>query len=163
MRSWLTGPSGDLVRIAASTVLFYALTLIAVRLAGRRTLATLSAFDALVTIALGSLLATVIVDPSIPLSYGAAALLTLLVLQVAVGALRRAVPATRRLLDFRPLTLFADGEPTDDRGALGPQITRDELLAALRQRGFTGLEDVSVVILEANGEVSVIPRSADRS
>ena len=158
MPAWLTAPSEDLVGVVATTALFYSVTLIAVRVAGRRTLAELSAFDALVTIAVGSLLASVIVNPAIPLTQGAAALLTLLVLQVAVAALRRAVPATRRFLDFRPLTLFADGERREHTGVFGPQLTRDELVAALRAHGFESLEDVSVVILEASGQISVIPR-----
>ena len=53
------------------------------RLSGKRTLGKMNAFDLVVTVALGSTLATVILGKAVPLAEGLVALLMLICLQFA--------------------------------------------------------------------------------
>jgi uncharacterized membrane protein YcaP (DUF421 family) len=133
----------------------YVSILIGVRVAGRRTLAQLSAFDAVITIALGSMFASTVVarDPSY--AQGLTAVVTLLVLQIGLGSLRRRFAVVRRVVDFEPVPLIKDGVDQPRGGMLGAQITDDELLSALRVRGVFDRAAVELCILEPNGEVSV--------
>lgn len=136
----------------------YATTFALVRTAGRRTVSQLSVFDALITIAVGSVFATSVVSDPPSYGRGVAAVVTLLLLQVVVGALRQRVPRLRRLLDFSAQTVFETGQAHVDRNLLGPQLTPDEIDAAVRAAGYTDREQVAVVVLESNGSFSVIPR-----
>ncbi len=155
MSEWF-GASWEVVGfVVLSTVAMYASVLLGVRTAGRRTLAQMSAFDAVVTIALGSMLATTALSPRPSYAQGATAVGTLLVLQVALGWLRMRSPRFRRMVDFEPVVLVEAGVERPSSGLLGPQMTDDELRSALRVRGLFDLEEAERVLLEPSGDLSV--------
>lgn len=133
----------------------YLSTLVAVRVAGRRTLAQLSAFDVVVTIAIGSLLASTAVSRDASYAQGITALLTLLVLQVVVAAGRRRFSSLARLLEFEPRVVVRDGRVDLDESPLGAQLTRGELESALRQHGVFDSARVRLVVLEPTGRFSI--------
>lgn len=160
MADWFGASWSTLGFVALSTVAMYLSVLVGVRLAGRRTLAQLSAFDAVVTIALGSILSTTVLSASPSYARGVTAVVTLLGLQVTLGAARRRYPKVRRLVDFDPVPLIEDGVEQPRGGPLGVQLTDDELRSALRRRGVFDVDDVDEAVLEPTGDVSV--RRRDR-
>ncbi len=141
--------------MASGTAAIYLSTLVAVRVAGRRTLARLSGFDIVITVALGSLLASTAVSREPSYVQGMAALVTLLTLQVVVAAARRRLPFVARLLEFEPRVVMRDGEVDLDASPLGAQLSRGELEAALRQHGVFDPTGVRVLILEPTGRFSL--------
>ncbi len=151
----LGAPWSTVAGVVAITAVMYATLLVAVRVAGRRTLAQLSAFDVLVTIALGTILGSTAVSPSVSYAEGLAGAVTLLILQVALGALRRSSPRVRKLVDFSPRVVAEDGQMALPANALGPQMTADELRSQLRLRGAYEPTAVEQAILEPMGGVSV--------
>lgn len=142
--------------VAVATALMYLLTLIALRFAGRRTVARMSAFDFVVTIALGSIIATTVVSPDNSLANGFTAVIVLLVLQMSVGALRQRSDAVRRLVDFAPVVVYENDEMDLPSSPLSAQPTKEELESKLRASGLTGWERVEKMVLEPDGNVSVI-------
>lgn len=139
-----------------STALIYAFALAAVRIAGRRTLAQLSAFDILVTIAAGTVAGSAALPSHPTVADGAAVLVTLFTLQVVLGTLRQRIPAMRRLVDFSAQEVIRNGQP-DLRSHVGTaQLTTTELLSELRLQGVTSMDQVAVAVLEPNGKVSVL-------
>jgi len=42
----------------------------------------------------------------------------------------------------------------------GEGVTRDELMAALREHGVTRLDDVRLAVLKVDGDISVVPRDS---
>jgi uncharacterized membrane protein YcaP (DUF421 family) len=62
------------------------------RLSGRRTLSKMNAFDLIVTVALGSTLATILLDRELPLAEGMLAFALLIGLQFVVTARARCGP-----------------------------------------------------------------------
>ena len=137
------------------TTAMYFSTVLAARVAGRRTFAQLSVFDVIVTVAVGSLLASTSArgDPSY--GQGMAALLMLLVLQVLVAAARRRFSAVTRLLEFEPEVVLRDGDVQLGKSVLGPQLTWGELESALRQHRVLEVPAASVVLLGPTGQFSV--------
>jgi uncharacterized membrane protein YcaP (DUF421 family) len=152
---WFGSSWATVAYVATSTTAIYCSTLLVVRLAGRRTVSQLSAFDIVVTIALGSLIASTAVSPEPSYAQGITAVATLLTLQVAAAALRQRVPVLRRLLDFAPFAVVRDGEVHLPTSPLGPQMTKDELLTKLRERGIFHLDDLRLVVVEPTGGISV--------
>lgn len=155
MSEWFLAPWPMIGAVVLVTTAMYASTLLAVRLAGRRTLARLSAFDVVTTIAVGTLLGSTAISRDPSYARGLTALLTLLGLQIAVAAARRWIPGVRRLLDFAPLVVVRHGEVRLPTGLLGPQLTPDELRSALRRHGVFDPAGARVVVLEPNGQISV--------
>ncbi len=128
----------------------------AVRVAGRRTVSQLSAFDALITITLGSILAGAMVSDPPSYGRGAIAIGTLLALQLTLGALRQRVPRLRRILDFAPATVYDERGEHLDGNPLGAQLTSDELDSAVRAQGLASRDTVLTIVLEPRGSISVI-------
>lgn len=147
-------PWATVAWVAVSTVAIYVSTLIAVRIAGRRTLAQISTFDIITTIALGSVMATTAVSTSARYAQGATAVGTLLVLQTVVAAARQRWPRLRRLVDFRPEVVVEDGAMHLSASPFGPQLTESELRSLLRREGVFDLSSVQLVIVEPAGQLS---------
>lgn len=138
-----------------AVLLVYIGAVVALRLAGRRTVAQMSAFDVVVTVAIGSTIASTVVPTNAAVSDGLAALGVLLLCQVVVAAVRQRFASTRRILDFEPLRVFSNGKWDLRRSPTSAQLTEDELFAMLRQKGIFDLGDVRVVVLEPTGKLSV--------
>lgn len=146
-----------LARTVVVGVAAYGLLIAMLRASGKRTLSKMNAFDFVVTVALGSTLATVLLNRSVPLAEGVAALALLICLQYAITWLAVRVPAVQALVKSEPTLLLHDGCYLDQ--ALKRQrVTRDEVLAALRQSGMDDPAGARSVVLETDGSLSVIPR-----
>jgi uncharacterized membrane protein YcaP (DUF421 family) len=129
------------------------------RLSGSRTLAKMNAFDLVVTVALGSTLASVLLNKDVALAEGTLALVVLIGLQFAVSWTSVRARWVRRLVTGDPLLLLRRGT------MLAPalrhaRVTEDEVRAAVRAAGMAALHDVEAVVLETDGSFSVVPRSA---
>lgn len=68
-------------------------------------------------------------------------------------------PRLRPALDGEAVIVVEDGKPID-RNLRRNRITRDELAAAARQEQLGSLDDVRWAVLETNGRISFIPKSA---
>ncbi|WP_017670487.1 YetF domain-containing protein [Blastomonas sp. AAP53] len=148
----------DLARVAGISLLAYVSLIIVLRLAGKRSLAKLNAFDLVVTVALGSTFATVLLSSDVAFLEGLLAFAALALLQWGVSRLSVAWPAFRNLVRSQPRLLLEDGEFLME-AANDERITQDELLAAVRSAGVGRLEDVAAVVLETDGSLSVIKRA----
>lgn len=156
MEQWLGASWSEMGKVALTTLSIYATTVVGLRVAGRRTVSQMSAFDFVVTIAIGSLVATTALSPDSRYGQGLAALLTLLAAQQVVALVRQRIPATRRVLDFSPEPLYSDGDMNLRQNPLTAQVTETELYSKLRHEGITSLDHVKVVILEPDGEISIL-------
>jgi uncharacterized membrane protein YcaP (DUF421 family) len=125
------------------------------RVTGKRTLAKMNAFDLVVTVALGSTLATVVLSKDVALAEGVLAFALLASLQFAVAWLSVRSKRFRELIKSEPRLLVSRGEVLDS-AMREERVTRDEILSAARSSGYAGLTDLEAVILETDGSFSVI-------
>jgi uncharacterized membrane protein YcaP (DUF421 family) len=153
-RALIEAFSGTL-RVFAVGLFAYAALVLLLRLAGKRTLTKLNAFDLIVTVALGSTLATVLLSQDVSPAEGAAALALLVAMQFAVAwtSVRSSVVA--RLVKAEPTLLLHDGRMLD-AAMRRERVTRAEVLAALRGAGLGSPEQAEAVVLETDGSLSVI-------
>jgi len=150
-----------LLRVALVGGAAYGLLLVMLRLSGKRTLSKMNAFDLVVTVALGSTLATVLLSADVPLLEGVLALALLIFLQFAITWLSVRSSWFEGVMKSEPTLIVHNGSYLDD--ALRQQrVTRTEVDAALRASGKTGLSEVRSVVLETDGSISVIPEGEKR-
>jgi uncharacterized membrane protein YcaP (DUF421 family) len=148
----------DLIRVALVGPAAYATLVLVLRVSGKRTLAKLNAFDLAVTVALGSALATALLSSDVSWAEGALAFAMLALLQLVVSWASARLPRGRSVVTAGPTLLLRDGQP--DHAALRDQrLTVEELRQAVRSTGTGGLDQVTAVVLESDGSLSVIPRS----
>lgn len=136
----------------------YVALVVMLRLSGKRTLSKMNAFDLVVTVALGSTLATVLLDRSVPLADGVLALGLLVFLQYAITWTSVRSDRFQDLVKAVPTTLVRDGDFLEDN-MRAQRVTREEIEAALRQHGVAAVDRARSVTLETDGSLSVVPTS----
>lgn len=146
-------------RTALVGVLAYVSLVALLRVSGKRTLSKMNAFDLVVTVALGSTLATVLLAKDVALAEGIAAFVTLIGLQFIVAWLSVRSAAVNRLVKSEPTLLLYRGELLRD-ALRRTRVTDGEVAAAVRQQGIAALEDVEAVVLETDASFTVVPGSA---
>ena len=146
--------------IVLSAVALYALLILYTRLVGLRSFSKMSGFDFAITIAIGSVLASVTLWQKPTLWEGAVALGTLFGLQFVVGNLRKRVPGVTAALDNAPLLLM-DGEEVLSDNLQRANMTEADLRAKLREANVTRFDQVRAVVMESTGDVSVLHAPPD--
>ena len=150
---------GGLLRVLITACVAYAALIVMLRISGKRTLGKMNAFDLVVTVALGSTLATVLLNRDVPLAEGILALLVLICLQYIIAWVSIRSATFERIIKSEPTLLVHDGRYLDT--ALRMQrVTRAEVDAALRAQGKTAIGGIRSVVLETDGTMTVIPGSA---
>lgn len=153
--SWM-----GLLRTAIVGICAYAALLLLVRISGKRTLSKMNAFDLIVTVALGSTLATILLSKDAVLAEGVLALALLIFLQFSITWLSVRSAPVSRLVKAEPRLLFHRGEFL--RGAMKKErVNEGEVLQAMRSQGLSSLEEVAAVVLETDGSFSVLPSTGE--
>lgn len=151
---WLGASWGDLVMVVVSTVAIYLAVIVYTRLAGLRSFSKMSSFDFAITVAFGSLMATIAVSPTATLSQGVLGLGVLYLLQVGVGALRRR-SRFQQLVDNEPRLLMAGTEIIDDN-LREARVTEEDLRAKLREANVIDPRQIRAVVMESTGDIAVL-------
>lgn len=152
----------SLVRILVIGVLAYASLIILLRVSGKRTLTKMNAFDFVVTVALGSTLASVLLSKDVTLLDGVLAFSVLIFLQYIVTWLSVRSKGFSKFIKSEPKLLFFQGQFL--RQAMkAERITENELIAVARKNGIGSLYEVDAMILETNGKVNVIQKLKESS
>jgi len=146
------------LRSALTAAGIYIVIIAAIRIFGEKSLAKMSGYDMIVTVALGSLVAALPLTTSVSLTDAIVAALTFLILQQITRYLQARHRRIHTLVRERPRLLLWNGRLLEDR-MLESDISADEVRAAVRRSGFPSLEQVRAAILENDGEWSIIPQS----
>lgn len=143
-----------LIRTIIIGTLAYINLVVLLRLSGRRTLSKMNAFDLVVTVALGSTFATIILNRDVSLAQGTVAFALLIALQYAVTWSSVRSSWFRKCVTGEPAMLFYDGKFLSD-AMRRSRVTEDEVRSAARASGHSSLHQVHAVVLETDGTFSV--------
>ncbi len=149
----------DLVRVLTIAPLAYGALVAILRVSGARTLSKLNAFDLVVTVALGSVLATVLLNSDVSLAEGVLAMAVLIALQFVVSWTSQRWDRVERLVKSEPVLLYRSGFLPGPMGRT--RVTEDEVRQAARSSGQASLDDVAAVVLETDGTLSILPAVPD--
>jgi uncharacterized membrane protein YcaP (DUF421 family) len=116
-----------LIRTVVVGILAYVSLVAFLRISGKRTLAKLNAFDLIVTVALGSTLATTLLQESVALAEGALALALLILMQYVVSALSVRSSGFAKAVRAEPALLVRNGQCCS-RAMRRERITEGEAL-----------------------------------
>lgn len=153
-------PWHDILRIVLVGIATYAGMIVLLRTSGKRTLAKMNAFDFVVTIALGSILAGTMLNADVSWAEGMTAFLLLVGLQYLITLAASRWPAFRSVIAGDPAMLVHDGRLLE-RAMLRERISEEEVMHAVRDAGLMELAQVRVMVLETDGRLSVVPVETD--
>ena len=154
MLDQLTTTPSTALQVAVATVAIYLAFALLLRLLGQRTVATLSAVDLACVMAVGALVGRTALLAVPSLATGLVGLVTLLLTHRGMSALQRSTKLGRRLR-AEPVLLAVDGRLLPD-AMRRVRVAPEEMNQQLRQAGVTSLDQVACVVLETNGQISVL-------
>jgi uncharacterized membrane protein YcaP (DUF421 family) len=142
------------------TIVLYLVALLVMRMTGKRSLDKMNAFDFVVAVTFGSVVA-IGMEADNKFVPSVVPIVLLGLLQWGMSRLNIEVPAVEGVTRGRAAILVRDGKP-DKKALKGERVTDLELAMALRELGFSRLADVSEARLETTGKVSALPTEAAR-
>jgi uncharacterized membrane protein YcaP (DUF421 family) len=152
---WGSGPDLNVLQMTIRSGTTFLITVLLIRIGGRRAFGQRNAFDVCVAVLLGSVLSRGVVGAS-PFLPTVAACFVIVALHRAVAHLSMYSASFDRIVNGAIRLLFADG--SKNRASMTAGLIKDqELDEALRKR--TQSEDYSKVdkmLLEQSGEITVV-------
>jgi len=147
--------------IIIGTIAYIAI-IIMLRISGKRTLSKWNSFDFVVTIAFGSVLASILLNTKDKIGQGILSFALLVLFQYVITWISVRSSVIQKLIKSEPALLLYRGEMQPDT-MKKERIAEGEILAALRASGVSAVEDADAVILETDGSFSVLQNIDDSS
>jgi uncharacterized membrane protein YcaP (DUF421 family) len=127
------------------------------RIAGRRTLGEMTAFDFVLFLVIGGATQRALTGQDYSLTNALILVTTLVTIDIGLSLLELDSPLIRRILNAGPTILVANGRPLSGR-MRRTRVTEEDVLAAARRRhGLVRMDQIKFAILETNGEISIVP------
>lgn len=143
--------------ILIRTIIMYFIVLFVIRIMGKAELSKMGPFEMIILFMIAELAAIPIESIDIPLLNGAAAILTLLFLEVVISFLSVKSRKINDLLNGKPSIIVNRGN-INEKEMRSQRITIENLMEQLRLKNYPSLSDIDYAILEANGDLSIIPK-----
>ena len=141
MPDWVFSGWEPIVRTLIVGTIAYAALLAVLRVSGKRTLSKLNAFDLVVTVALGSTVASILLDKTVSLVEGMVALAMLVTLQFIVAFLSVRSTAFSRAVKSEPALIVRDGTLLHD-AMRRERVAVAEVEQAARMNGVSRIDPV---------------------
>ncbi len=143
------------------TLILYVFLVLMLSLIGHRQSAELSITELVVIMVIGSSVETAMVAGDTSLVAGLASASTLLVSNRILSWLMQRIPWLRAVLVGRPVLLVNNGRVLPRR-LREAGLSEDDVLEGIRERGYDGLAQVRMAVLEMDGTISVVPKEDGR-
>jgi len=146
-----------LVRLLVVGIGGYLFLLLALRTVGPRTMARTNVFDFIILVSIGSVFGRILTAKDVTLVEACAAYALMMGLHYGVSWLRVRSGKLAAWLDADPVLLYFD-EKYVHRSLMRERILERDIEAAARIKGFASMRDIGAVVLEPDGQLSILPR-----
>ena len=137
----------------------YIFVTLAIRLMGKRQIGDLLPNELVVTLLISEIAAIPLQDRNTPLIMGIAAIFTLVILEIIISVITMKSRSLRQLMSGKAVVIIKNGV-LDEKAMKRVRITVLDLIELLRQNGVFDISEVAFAVLEVNGNLSVLKRSA---
>lgn len=144
-----------MIIVAIRAVILYSVLLVSMRIMGKGELGELQPFDLVVSLVLAELAVMPMEDLGAPLVHGFMAIAVIMFLQCLISYITLKNNKARKIICGTPTILFDHGRfNTKDMNKL--RINLSDVLGQMRLKGFYNIDDIDYLIMETNGEMSII-------
>jgi uncharacterized membrane protein YcaP (DUF421 family) len=138
----------------------FAIAFVLIRLLGKRELAQMTPFEALLLIVIGDLIQQGVTHNDYSLTGATLAIFTFAFWGLVLGWLVYLFPQLKAPLEGSPRIIVCDGELLE-ANLRRDRVTRAEVESEMRLAGIARLHDVAWAIIEPQGKISFIKRDGD--
>jgi uncharacterized membrane protein YcaP (DUF421 family) len=142
--------------IAVKTTVVYLFLIVGLRILGKRELGQMTIYDVVLLIVLANSVQNSMVGQDNSLCGGLIAAVVLLVLNKMFNTILGRSMHLRAVMVGEPLLILNHGHLIYSHMAK-EGITKDQVMAALREHGLTSLDQAQIAVLEVDGSISVVP------
>lgn len=149
-----------ILRTLTIGIMAYFAIVVIIRISGKRSLTQLNAFDLIVTVALGSILSSIIINKNVTITQGVTAFLVLIVMQYIITKFSVHTNFTKKYIKASPVFLYSN-EAFHYENMKKERIVETEIKQAIRSNGNRSFSEIWAVILETDGSLSVIKKNSN--
>jgi uncharacterized membrane protein YcaP (DUF421 family) len=133
----------------------YFILLFAVRLIGRRTASMMAPFDLVLLFLFGGICINAIIGDDRSFAGAISAIATIGLMHILVSWAKARSDRVGRIVDGTPVVVYERGQWHDGR-MRALRLSKQDIMAAARQRGLQRLEQVRYAISERDGKIAII-------
>lgn len=138
-------------------LIVYVLVFIILRMAGKRTLGEMTAFDLVLLLIISEAVQNALVDDDKSITGSILVILTLVFADILVSLATNRFRMVDSIVNGIPLIVLENGKPLKDRMQMARLQEDDILEAARRSQGLESLTQIKYAVLEKDGSISIIP------
>ncbi len=139
-------------------VFIYVFLLVIFRIAGERTLASLTTFDFVLLLIIAEATQQGLIGDDFSVIKAVLLISTLVALDIGLSLLKERWSGLDKALEGVPLVIVEDGRVLEDRMRRARVDVDDVLQAARERQGLESMEQIKYAVLERTGEISIVPR-----
>ena len=143
------------------TIALYLFIVVGIRLLGKHQIGQLEPSELVLTLIIADLASVPMQDNGIPLLSGLIPIVVLLALSSIISVLCTRSIKFRTLLCGKPSIIVENGQIIEAEIRKN-RLTIDELMEELRIQGYPDFKSIKFALLETNGQLSVLPFTADK-
>lgn len=146
-----------MVTIVFRTLLIYLILLVTMRLMGKRQIGELEVTELVTTLLVSEIASIPITNQDIPVLHAVIPIFLLLILEVLSSWLPIKLPFLKPVFSPNPTPLIRNGTLCP-RAMDSNRLSVEELMAEVRQKGYSDISQIEEAILESNGKVTLVPK-----
>ena len=141
-------------------LIIYITVLVFLRLMGKRQIGEMQPYEVVITLIIADLATLPMSDTNIPLLHGILPLAILVLIHYCITVLSRKCIKVRRLMSGRPIVVISPNG-LEYQAFKDLNLNIDDITEMLRQNGYYSFDQILYAIIETNGKISIIPKSAN--
>ncbi|MDP9379465.1 MAG: DUF421 domain-containing protein [Chloroflexota bacterium] len=136
----------------------YAFLLLVFRISGKRSLAEITTFDAVLLLIISEAIQQALIDGDESMTNAFLIVSTLLALNVLISVITTRSRKVDKLVNDAPLVIVEDGQLFRDRMTKS-RVTEDDVLERARElQGVERIDQIKYAVLERSGGITVVPK-----
>lgn len=147
-----------ILRILFVGTFTYIAILFLLRISGKRTLARMSGFDFVITIAMGAAFGRVLTAKTVSIAETITVFVLLTVLQYLFSFFTVRFKAFKNFVTMEPNILFYKNK-FQEKNMKKVRVGKEELQDEARKKGISTMEEVEIIIFERDGSFSVLKKA----
>ena len=147
--------------IVLRTLVLYLLLTVCLRFMGKRSLGDLQPSEMVTTILISNIAVLPLEQPNESIMNGVVPIVVIAAVEMVFAILSLRFPLLRRMVIGTPIVIIRDGKLLQNN-LRRLRCTIDDLYASMRVAGFFDITEIDCAIVETTGNVSFLPRYADK-
>lgn len=149
-----------MLTIVIRSIIVYVIVLLLFRLMGKRQLGQMQPFELVLTLIIADLATIPMAEVSVPVLHGIVPLFTLVLIHFLLTTLSKMSNKFGAFISGKPVIVI-NPDGVDYKALRALNLSIDDLFEAIRGQGCFSIDEVYYAIMETNGKISVLTKSAN--